>query len=88
MGWYTKEDRQFEGDPRRCPRHGSRTSSPDGLFDVPCPECEFEADLALEREADEREFGRCGRCGGVVVWGAGPSCANGCIDADAEEVDW
>ena len=30
------------GDPRRCPVHGRVTSSPDGIFDAPCPECEGE----------------------------------------------
>lgn len=28
------------GDPRRCPRHGTVISSPDGQFDGPCPQCE------------------------------------------------
>jgi len=32
------------GDPRRCPRHGEVTSSPDGLHDAPCGACEYEAD--------------------------------------------
>lgn len=32
------------GDPRRCPAHGFVTSSPDGLFDAPCPACESECD--------------------------------------------
>ena len=31
------------GDPRRCPRHPHvKTSSPDGMFDAPCNECEAE----------------------------------------------
>ena len=30
------------GDPRRCPAHGCVTSSPDGMFDAPCPACEGE----------------------------------------------
>lgn len=38
------------GDPRRCPRHPHvQTSSPDGLHDAPCGECEAES----EREADD-----------------------------------
>ena len=32
------------GDPRRCPIHlHVETSSPDGMFDAPCHECESEA---------------------------------------------
>ncbi len=38
-----EEDARW-GDPRRCPVHGRATSSPDGLFDSPCPECEAEQD--------------------------------------------
>jgi len=33
------------GDPRRCPRHTHvKISSPDGLHDAPCGECEWEID--------------------------------------------
>jgi len=32
------------GDPRRCRVHGCPTSSPDGMFDCPCPECEAEGE--------------------------------------------
>ena len=35
-------ERDAHGDPRRCPRHGCRTSSDNGLFDAPCPVCEDE----------------------------------------------
>lgn len=38
----TDDDRSTYGDPRRCPRHGCRTSSDNGLFDAPCPVCEDE----------------------------------------------
>lgn len=32
------------GDPRRCPWHPHvATSSPDGMFDGPCGECEYAA---------------------------------------------
>ena len=30
------------GDPRRCPKHGTAISSPDGMFDAPCGKCEGE----------------------------------------------
>lgn len=46
----SEQDRQDElgaalGDPRRCDRHPDQvTSSPDGVFDTPCPRCEAEAD--------------------------------------------
>lgn len=34
--------RWYEGDPRRCPHHPHVvTSSPDGMFDAPCGECEY-----------------------------------------------
>ena len=36
------DDRSTYGDPRRCPRHGCRISSDNGLFDAPCPMCENE----------------------------------------------
>jgi hypothetical protein len=40
-------DEMFSGDARRCPRHPHvQTSSPDGLFDTCCPECE--AEMAME----------------------------------------
>lgn len=33
------------GDPRRCRIHPDQvTSSPDGMFDSPCPRCEFEGE--------------------------------------------
>jgi hypothetical protein len=39
------------GDARRCVVHPNQTtSSPDGMFDNPCPLCEHE-----ENEADERD---------------------------------
>jgi hypothetical protein len=37
------DDREADiifGDSRRCPAHGCVTSSPNGMFDAPCPECE------------------------------------------------
>lgn len=35
------DDAPPSGDPRRCPWHPHvQTSSPDGLFDAPCGECE------------------------------------------------
>lgn len=40
------------GDPRRCSVHGCVTSSPDGMFDCPCPECEFECDHPDYLEVD------------------------------------
>lgn len=45
------------GDPRRCPRHPHVvTSSPDGMFDCPCDECEYEmsAEYAERQGAGER----------------------------------
>lgn len=40
------------GDPRRCPHHPHVvTSSPDGMFDAPCDECEY----AMERHGEEEE---------------------------------
>jgi hypothetical protein len=41
------------GDPRRCPVHGCVTSSPDGMHDCPCWECEGEAEY--EAECDNLE---------------------------------
>lgn len=40
------------GDPRRCKVHGCVTSSPDGMFDAPCPQCENEIEDARWREHD------------------------------------
>ena len=43
------------GDPRRCPHHPHvTTSSPDGMFDAPCGECESEMH-ELHCEEMERE---------------------------------
>jgi len=37
------------GDPRRCPHHPHiTTSSPDGMFDTPCNECECNSDRCEE----------------------------------------
>lgn len=36
------------GDPRRCPVHGVAISSPDGMFDAPCWECEGEMEYEVE----------------------------------------
>ena len=42
----------YTGDPRRCAVHPNvATSSPDGLFDAPCPECEFAMDEDAARDA-------------------------------------
>lgn len=39
------------GDPRRCPRHPHVvTSSPDGMFDGLCGECEWADEMAGEDE--------------------------------------
>jgi len=41
----------FDG--RRCPHHGCIISSPDGMFDGPCPACEHEMYLdAMAWECD------------------------------------
>lgn len=38
-------DQPFMGDARRCPSHPNEvTSSPDGMFDAPCGQCEHESD--------------------------------------------
>ena len=45
------------GDPRRCPHHPHvTTSSPDGMFDAPCHECEGEGEQQwhADMEADRR----------------------------------
>ncbi len=47
------------GDPRRCPKHGRVTSSPDGMFDGLCGACESEMDKmdaypTLQRKEPER----------------------------------
>ncbi len=35
-------DSEYQGDPRRCPRHPHvATSTPDGFFDMVCGECEY-----------------------------------------------
>jgi hypothetical protein len=40
-----------DGDPRRCDRHPEqKTSSPDGMFDAPCPACEAEMDYYDEED--------------------------------------
>ena len=40
---------EYQGDPRRCPRHPHvATSSPDGLFDGLCGECEAAMDAAAD----------------------------------------
>ena len=44
--WYEIEDEQAElggilGDPRRCPIHGETISSPNGMFDGVCGQCEY-----------------------------------------------
>jgi len=44
---HATRDMPYEGDARRCPRHPNvRTSSPDGMFDGLCGECEAEMDAA------------------------------------------
>jgi hypothetical protein len=37
-----------QGDPRRCPFHGSMLSSPNGMHDAECPQCEAETDSQQE----------------------------------------
>lgn len=62
VAWETEErDAPFYGDPRRCPSHPHvKTSSPDGMFDGPCWECEAAMDeppdnrSPAERADDER----------------------------------
>jgi hypothetical protein len=59
-----REDRELQdeeggayGDPRRCPFHPHVvTSSPDGMFDAPCDECEHagEEELAAEEYAAQQ----------------------------------
>jgi hypothetical protein len=52
----------MNGDPRRCNLHpGQVTSSPDGMFDTPCPVCEWEGDQVEEGQADA--YGECDFCG-------------------------
>lgn len=42
------------GDPRRCEKHGCITSSPCGMFDAPCSECEYEAECEyIDAQLDE-----------------------------------
>lgn len=45
------------GDPRRCPRHPHiKTSSPDGMFDTCCGECEAAMDAEAEAEVTDRRI--------------------------------
>lgn len=72
------------GDPRRCPHHPHvAISSPDGMFDAPCGECEYESDQAAvlwnhDPENPFRQF--CGldeeapSCG--VPWRKDVGCAD------------
>lgn len=50
-----RDDFFYSGDPRRCPVHGCATSSPDGMFDAPCPECEFAMDEDFHASQDVSE---------------------------------
>jgi hypothetical protein len=54
------DDWTYSGDPRRCPAHPNVvTSSPDGMFDTPCGQCEasmYEADLEYEYRRSEHEL--------------------------------
>lgn len=60
------------GDPRRCPVHPHvATSSPDGMFDTPCYECEGE--MALQAEQD--------------AWEALPAEERARIEAENEEAE-
>lgn len=51
-----EEEMEYEygaafGDPRRCPHHPNVvTSSPDGMFDAPCGECEYAGAMGAEEE--------------------------------------
>jgi hypothetical protein len=55
-GWMDPESEAREdelgaefGDPRRCPIHPHVvTSSPDGMFDCPCGECEYASEMAYQ----------------------------------------
>jgi hypothetical protein len=51
---------EYMGDPRQCNLHpGQVTSSPDGMFDTPCPVCEYEADMGPDGPPPQcRECGR------------------------------
>ena len=53
-----EENENYEGDPRRCPVHPNQvTSSPDGMFDAPCPACEWEMEAGrYEDENFKEEF--------------------------------
>lgn len=68
------------GDARRCPRHPHvATSSPDGMFDCDCYECEGEAEA--EYQAMETA-----RVGGFCAWRQEE--AGGCMTkAEAEAAD-
>jgi hypothetical protein len=39
------------GDARRCPTHGTVTSSPDGMFDGLCGACEYDADFDYDGDS-------------------------------------
>jgi len=73
------------GDPRRCPRHGQVTSSPDGMFDAPCGACEAEMDMSCDilDAGSESDYGTHGGYSeadeALLLQAAGP------VDWDAED---
>ena len=42
-------DEQY-GDPRKCPTHGTTVSSPDGMHDSECGQCEAESEQMWDDE--------------------------------------
>lgn len=72
------------GDPRRCPRHPNiATSSPDGMFDAPCGECEYECSVLAERrryESPTRPIGFCAPPAHYWGWPPGWRGLITCVD--------
>lgn len=82
------EDDFAEGDCRRCERHGFTTSSPDGLFDGPCPGCEAEMDMTGEpRETPTECSEACGGNGWIDCWDCGGSGTVTIPDDDVTDID-
>lgn len=85
VDWNRVRERQDEdgaalGDPRRCPRHGEVTSSPDGMFDAPCGRCEMEADRADENPGRQID---CDRCTYSISENCGIRAGDPCPDCEA-----
>jgi hypothetical protein len=75
------QDEQGQGDPRRCLRHGTVISSPDGMFDGLCGACEAEADVPFGPPTCSRHLGQeLSGLGGPDPW-----CA-ACEDEELVEV--